>query len=89
MGQILWLRPWPLLLLLHRELLLRLQFFHPSPFLPRRVLKLRGLVSSFLFLLRSLLPKKEVTPTDASQIGSAFLATPLVIFASDPFIALS
>ena len=64
MGQMSWLRPWPLLLLLHRELLLKLQFLHLSPFLPRRVPKPRGLlaVSLLLFLLRSLLLKRKSLP---------------------------
>ena len=34
-------------------------------------------------------PQKEVTPTGASQTGSASLATPLIIFASDLFVVLS
>ena len=34
-------------------------------------------------------PQKEVTPTGASQIGSASPATSLVIFSSDLFVALS
>ena len=34
-------------------------------------------------------PQKEVTPTGASQTGSASPATPLVISASDLFVALS
>ena len=33
-------------------------------------------------------PQKEVTSTDTSRTGSASFATPLVIFASDPFVAL-
>ena len=34
-------------------------------------------------------PQKEVTPTYASRTGSASLATPSIISASDPFVALS
>ena len=34
-------------------------------------------------------PRKEVTPTGASQTGSVSLATSPIISASDPFVALS
>lgn len=58
---LLWACPWRLsltpLLLLHKGLLPRLQFLHPNPFLPRRVLRLRWLVSLFPNLLRSPLPR--------------------------------
>ena len=57
--QILWLRPLPLLLLLHRELLPRLCFLYIGLVLLSRVPRLRGLVSSLLSLLRLLHLKKE------------------------------
>ena len=59
MRQILWQRPWPLLLLLRKELLSRLQFLHLSPVLLRKVPIPRGLVSSLLFLPRLLLVRNE------------------------------
>ena len=40
-------------------------------------------------LAKILTPRKEVTPTSASQTGSVSLATPPVISASDSFVALS
>ena len=59
MRQISWLRPSPLLLLLHMGLLLRFQFVHPILFLLRRVPRPRGFVSLFLFLLRFLLSRRR------------------------------
>ena len=86
-GQMSWLRPWPLLLLLHKELLLRHQFLHPSLFLPKRVLRLRELVSLFPFLLRSLLPER-CHSLDVSQTVNASPTTP-IISTSDPFVVFS
>ena len=61
--QMLWLRPWLLLLLLlHRELLPRLQFLHLSPFLPIRVPRMKELLlgSLFVFMSRSPLLKRDL-----------------------------
>ena len=67
-----------MLLLLHKELLPRLQSLHPILVLYRRVPKPRSLVS-----------QKGATPMGASHTRSASPTTPLVISASDPFVTLS
>ena len=85
MRPISWLRPWPLLLLLHKELLPRLPFLHPSQFLLKRVPKPKRLVNPFLFLLRFLLLGRRLLLHMHRKLGVLLL---LSLLSSPPTIPL-